>query len=598
MNFKPFLVACLLSLAIGARGGEVDPLAIGIAGHAFDHLGNIGQQADAAAAIGANIIYDTGFGAIGYTGLPPTDKLNEAKRAIRDYVHHAKDKRIRHAIGYLCATSIVKLETFDRNWTKEFRAQFHTPPSHWLQQDRNGKPLPSWYAGDYRPACMSNPDWRTYEKALLRMQLEAGHDGIFFDNPTVHPQGCYCEYCMANFAAFLRQQNVKEVPADNALEALRALAVSRPKDFMRFRCTIAADFLKDMQDYARSIRPGAFITCNNSLNSPAAFFSQCRTYAYNIHEFSKVESWVVVEDMESQPRVLPGGGVAEYGPVYEMLHAIAHGKPVVAVTIAQGDYHTPPDLMRLAMAEAAAHGASYMSWPTWPQESRKRMIDTVSPQADFLRQNVQILNGVERVTDAVVFLPFDRYLETSDCQVLPVVRALSAANLQFDVVSEETLEARLASRPPVLIVESPQVLTEPQRACVEKYQASGGRIIWSQDAKWLDQLKSVLTTRAITLDAPSTVRAIVRRQGGATIVHLLNLDVRRVSSFADQVTPATQVRIKVRCGKVQPTKIRLRTPDDHATRGAIPLGVTADGGEFVADVTIPRLDISTIVVIE
>ena len=74
--------------------------------------------------------------------------------------------------------------------------------------------------------------------------------------------------------------------------------------------------------------------------------------------------------------------------------------------------------------------------------------------------------------------------------------------------------------------------------------------------------------------------------------------MRRVSSFADQVTPATQVRIKVRCGKVQPTKIRLRTPDDHATRGAIPLGVTADGGEFVADVTIPRLDISTIVVIE
>jgi hypothetical protein len=281
-----------------------------------------------------------------------------------------------------------------------------------------------------------------------------------------------------------------------------------------------------------------------------------------------------------------------------MLHAIAHGKPVVAVTIAQADYHTPPNLMRLAMAEAAAHGASYLSWPTWPQESRKTMIEAVRPQAVFLRQNSQILNDAQRVTDAVVFLPFDRYLETPDCRALSVVRALSAANLQFDVVNEEALEAHLAKPPPALIVESPQVLTEAQRACVEKYQASGGHVIWSTDAKWLGQLKSLLTPRAITVDAPPTVRAVVRRQGERTIVHLLNLNVRRVSSFEDQVTPATQVRIKVRCGKVQPTKVRLRTPDDHATRGAVPLGASVDGGEFVADLTVPRLDISTIVVIE
>jgi hypothetical protein len=596
MMSKRLLVACWLLLAIAARGGEVDPLAIGIAGHAFDHLGNIGDQADAAAASGANIIYDTGFGAIGYGGLPAPAKLAESRRSIDAYVRHAKEKGIRRAIGYLCATSIVKLETFDRNWTAEFRAQFRMPPAQWLQQDRNGKRLASWYGGDYRPACMSNPDWRTYEKALVRMQLEAGHDGIFFDNPTVHPQGCYCSYCMPKFAAYLKKQGVKDVP--DGVEALRGLALSRPNDFMRFRCTIAADFLAEMRAYARSIKPGTLITCNNSLNTPGAFFSQCRTYGYNIHEMSRVEDLVVVEDMESQPRVLPGGGVAEYGPVYEMLHAIAHDKPVVAVTIAQGDYHTPASLMRLAMAEAAAHGASYMSWPTWPEGERKRMIEAVRPQADFLGENFGLFNHVDRVSDCVVLLPFERYVETADCQVLGVARALSAANVQFEVVSEEGLEARLAKGARVLVVESPQVLSEVQRGWVEKFKAAGGRVVWSGGAKWTEELNTLLEKRAISVEGPATVRAVVRRQGAKTIIHLLNLDVRRVSSFEDRVTPATQVRIRVRCGKAQPTKVRVRSADEQGTRGAAPMRVVEEGGEFVAELTVPRVEVSAIVVIE
>src|SRR4029079_5354907 len=115
---------------------------------------------------------------------------------VTEYNRDAKAHGIRLAIGYLCATSIVKLETFDKNWTPEFRKQFSSQPKKWLQCDKDGNPLASWYGGDYRPACMSNPDWRAYEKSLVEMSFDAGHDGVFFDNPTVHPQGCYCEHCM------------------------------------------------------------------------------------------------------------------------------------------------------------------------------------------------------------------------------------------------------------------------------------------------------------------------------------------------------------------------------------------------------------------
>src|SRR5687767_4416583 len=64
------------SLAVGACGmlllaGDLlgqPKLRVGIAGHAFDHLGGLGEQAETAVASGANIIYVTGVGGLGYQG--------------------------------------------------------------------------------------------------------------------------------------------------------------------------------------------------------------------------------------------------------------------------------------------------------------------------------------------------------------------------------------------------------------------------------------------------------------------------------------------------------------------------------------------------
>src|ERR1043165_5860060 len=147
-------ILSILFIAVGSVAASTErELQIGIAGHAFDHLGGIPEQAEAAAASGSTIIYTTGFGSLGYAGLPAEAELKQQRQEISAYNQRAKKNGIRLAIGYVCATSIVKLETFDRNWSKDFRAQFTTPPARWLQQDKDGHPLPSWYGGDYRPAC-------------------------------------------------------------------------------------------------------------------------------------------------------------------------------------------------------------------------------------------------------------------------------------------------------------------------------------------------------------------------------------------------------------------------------------------------------------
>src|SRR5204863_7785845 len=136
----------------------------------------IGEQAEAAAACGANIIYVSGLGALGYQGLPPEAEFATQEQRVADYLRRAKQGGIRLAIGYVCATSMVKLNTFDRNWPEEFRKPFKTAPSEWRQVDRQGKVLKSWYGGDYESACMNNPDWRSYEKFMIRQQMAAGCD--------------------------------------------------------------------------------------------------------------------------------------------------------------------------------------------------------------------------------------------------------------------------------------------------------------------------------------------------------------------------------------------------------------------------------------
>jgi hypothetical protein len=313
---------------------------------------------------------------------------------------------------------------------------------------------------------------------------------------------------------------------------------------------------------------------------------------------SKAEDLVVVEDMATQPRRLPDGRVMEYGPVYELLHAIAHRKPLVAVVLAEGDYHTPPNLQRLAMAEAAAHDASYLSWPTWPENVRRSMISSARAEADFLKENAQALHRTKRRTDALLFLPFRRWIETTDCQPLRIAQALSAANVQFEVVCEDDLAETLAS-PSLLIVESSSVLLPAEEKMVKMFTAKGGQVISYNGNDWLSELQSAIKKPAIVVRGPSTIRAVVRDQKHRTIVHVLNLDAERLSSFEDKVTPASNVQLHVRVPFTDVHAVTLLSADSAATRGPVRFDLAREAnGSAVVDLTIPHVILSTILLIE
>lgn len=594
------LIVCALGLPLSA-----DPvpheLRTGVAEHAFDHMGNLSDMAGTAAACGSTVIYCSGIGP-GYMALPAPVELAQKSKASLAYLKKARADGVKLAIGYVCATSIVNLNSFDTNWTPQFRAQFRTPPAQWLQQDKNGRPLPSWYGAPYEPACMNNPDWRAYEKFVVREQLKAGCDGIFFDNPTVHKDGCYCPFCMEKFDAFLAAKPGAARPQEHSTEALRQWAGAHPAEFMDFRSTIASDFINDMRTYARTIKPRALVTCNNSLNTPDTLFSQCRAMGYNIDGLSRVQDFLLIEDMCSQARRTADGRVIEYGPTYKILHAISHDKPIVACTIADSNYHTSPNLARLSMAEAAANDASWLLWPFWPDEKmRKDMAAVIRPEADFLRHNQMLLNETEPRCDVLVYLNFRRWLATDHCAVADVAAALGRANIQFAVCSQDNLAADIADGSPlspVLLIESFSALNAAEKQDIQNFTLGGGRVIATDQPGWLDAVHRAVTKPAIILHGPPTLRAVVRDQTVHTIVHLYNLDARRLSTFTDEIHPAEQIGITLRVPFNRVRSVRALTADAGSTRGKLDFTAQSDGREGVIELTYPKLETSAILFIE
>lgn len=519
-----------------------DPLRLAEAVHAFEHLGAYAFQAPAAAEAGATIIYATGIGGDAYGGLPQPEEFQRRMDMARDYVADAKRRGIQLALGYLCATSIVKLETFDAHWSAEFRALFTTPPGAWLQESRDGTKLDSWYGGDYRPACMNHPDWRAYQREMVRLQFETGHDGIFFDNPTVHTQGCYCVHCMAAFAAFLRNDGADLDPADT--EAIRRHADTGPRDFLRFRVTIARDFLGHIRDFARTLNPKALITANNSLNTPNVLYAQCRGYGYSPFEMSRTEDFVVVEDMLTQPRSTDDGRTFEYGPTYKQLHAICRQKPIVAVTIAEADYHTPPNLLRLAMAEALANHASYLAWTTWPEEQRPRMIAAMRKQVDFYREHRKLIQDSQPLAEAALFLPMRRFLDSETCAASGIAAELVRANVQFRVFCEEDFDALLRAAT-TLILEDRAILTPEETRRVEAFVAAGGCLVVPA-ASGKNWIRESFPAPMVTLPNQPRLRVYCHARKNRIVAHVINLDIRRRSSFEDEIFPAHHVQLQLR----------------------------------------------------
>jgi hypothetical protein len=133
---------------------------------------------------------------------------------------------------------------------------------------------------------------------------------------------------------------------------------------------------------------------------------------------------------------------------------------------------------------------------------------------------------------------------------------------------------------------------------VEKFQRAGGRVIAADHAEWLKKVQQAIGHPAVLLHGPPTVRAIVRDQPRRTLVHLLNLNLERLSSFDDRVRPATDIQLTVRVPFARVRSVRALTADSDGTSGPLPFSARSDDRGAIVELTVPHLEIALLLVIE
>jgi hypothetical protein len=121
----------------------------------------------------------------------------------------------------------------------------------------------------------NNPVWREYLKAIVRIQIDAGVQGVHFDESEVpitslQYGGCFCDTCMRGFRAYLLERPIEDRPdelrdTDLATFHYGSWLLERGHDFksnresaplffdyLRFQRRNIARYFGELADYARA----------------------------------------------------------------------------------------------------------------------------------------------------------------------------------------------------------------------------------------------------------------------------------------------------------------------------------------------------------
>jgi hypothetical protein len=475
----------------------------------------------------------------------------------------------------------------------------------------------------------NNPVWREYLKAVIRIQVDAGVDGIQLDEAEL-PMGafqygaCFCKDCMRGFRAYL--QGLTPSKVDIALDGVdlgtfhygdwllaqgydfKSDRESTPLfgDYYAFQCLSIKKYFAELADYAREYARSQgreIIVSGNFFNLEPMYlaladdvdlvitemrnttYRQPEWYRY-VAAFAGDKDVVVVEN--------PYGGV-----VPELIELLGKGRGY--------------DLFRLSLFEAAAMGSNmsvpYGSWMGSviedsfyaPHELAGEIQAFLADHEHlFARRTVNevaVVFGVESTRELIG--KADASDNTSNARdesvVVPyrvVTKTLSDAAVPYDVViwpdgvtAPDRSSAEALLRYSTVILPDVFALTDGQAAAIEGYLAAGGTVVVTDRvAGSLPRHAGVRTARHAVLgellphgrQVETTVPAAANLQhlaDGSYALHLVNYDY-------DREADAVRVRTDV------PLRVRLPKDREHATVVAsdgtrTPLEVVREDGAHV-----------------
>jgi hypothetical protein len=365
----------------------------------------------------------------------------------------------------------------------------------------------------------NNPVWREYLKAVIRIQIDAGVDGIQLDEAelpitSIQYGGCFCKDCMKQFARYLEELPADRRPAELAGENLPGFHYGRwllergydfqegreqtPLfwDYMRFQRRAIALYFGELADYireyGRSVGREVLVSGN--------FFNLFDHY-YALEP--KVD--VLITEMRNTTYRQPEwyryvAGFAGRKPVIVVENPYGGVVPELVAMLGRGRGH---DLFRMSMYEAAALGANmsvpYGAWMgSVVEDSFWAPHDLCVEIQSFLADNERLFSTTSASELAVVFsiessfrdeahrrLADNRFNPMEDEQPAfwTVCSQLADACQPFDVLMfpdgdlrPDTLRPADLAPYRVLVVPQCDHLTDAQAGLLEAFLESGGKL--------------------------------------------------------------------------------------------------------------------------
>src|SRR4051794_25213507 len=367
----------------------------------------------------------------------------------------------------------------------------------------------------------NNPVWREYLKAVIRIQVDAGVDGIQLDEAEL-PMGafqygaCFCKDCMKGFRSYLQERTATQL--DPALEGVdlatfhygdwllerghdfKSDRESAPLfgDYYAFQCRSIKTYFAELADYARSYARSV----GREIIVSGNFFILEPMYLALVDDVD-----LVITEMRNTTYRQP-----EW---YRYVAAFAGDKDVVVVEnpyggvvpeliglLAEGRGH---DLFRLSLFEAAALGANmsvpYGSWMgSVIEDSFYAPHDLATEVQAFLADNDGLFAG-QTVNDVAVVFSVESTRELigkadandnttnlrDESVVVPyrvVTGTLANAAVPFDVViwsdgvtAPDRASAETLARYSTVVLPDVHAVTDGQLAAIEGYLAGGGTVV-------------------------------------------------------------------------------------------------------------------------
>ena len=430
----------------------------------------------------------------------------------------------------------------------------------------------------------NNPVWREYLKAIIRIQIDAGVDGIQLDEAelpltTIQYGGCFCKDCMKGFRAYLQALPAQQRPAELAgvdLETFHygAWLLEQGYDFksrrdetplfftyIRYQRGQIKQYFAELADYAREygrskgrevLVSGNFFNLNDEYYplEPAVdlIITEMRNTRYRqpewyryVRGFAADKPVVVVEN--------PYGGV-----VPELVDLLGRGRGY--------------DLFRLSLYEAAAMGANmsapYGSWMGSRQEEafyapHALVVETQS----FLADNEALFSVDSDAEVGVVFSTESNFeliarqaafadnlrnesIKELELAFATVTSELSRRAQPYDVIffpdgrlRADHITVERLQRYRTLVLPQCSYLTADQAEALQSYLAGGGRlgVIGPLGANLDEETRQAIMGHAGTSSVGSVTEALAPAVLGEPQAHIdqqidLGLHVQRVAGGA------------------------------------------------------------------